>query len=270
MISKIPFFLILLYSIVRSQIPGAAGQINSPYTLDLTREAVLLGGGAAMGISGLIIMNSITPLTAAEIAALDPADVNAFDRPAIGRYREDPDGDLLLYASFLFPLSFLANQNTRRDWKILGVIGAEVLLFQSGLNALIKSSIPRIRPYAYDPDTPMDKKMEKDARVSFYSGHTATTAALSFYVAKVFSDYLEDSTTKTLLWTCAVLYPAIVGYLRMDSAHHFPTDVLTGYALGALLGYFIPEMHRVQEERNMAVSCRYSVKGVAVGLSIRF
>jgi len=270
MLQRLSASLFLLYTVTLCQITPVQGQENSPYSLETTRETLLLGGGAAMSLGGLVLMNHITPFTAAELAALDPADVNGFDRPAIGNYRTSWDGDWLLYGAFLFPLGLLANDRARQDWQTLGVIGAEVLLLQTGLNTIIKSTVLRARPYAYDPAAPLDQRMSRDARVSFYSGHTATSAALTFFVAKVFSDYLDDATAKTLLWTSAAIYPALVGYLRVDSGHHFPTDVITGYAMGALLGYFIPELHRTNNDKSVSVNQTVNDRTIGINLRFRF
>jgi len=243
---------------------------SGPYCLDYTRETILLGGGAVMGISGLVLINNVTPLTIAEIEQLDPDDINPFDRHSVGKYRDVPAGDALLYGSFLLPLTFLAGERTRRDWKTLGVIGVEVLLIQAGLNAIIKAVTMRTRPYVYDPNTPMDKKTSKDARLSFYSGHTSTSAAMSFYIAKVFSDYLSDITTKTFIWTGAALYPALVGYLRQDSGHHFRTDVITGYAVGAMVGYVVPELHKACHKKHLTLNYLYSREYSGIGLYYKF
>jgi len=244
--------------------------LQGPYNLDYNREIILLGSGAVMGISGLVLLNNVTPLTADEIAQLDPNDINSFDRHSVGQYREVITGDVLLYTSFLLPLTFLADKRTKRDWKTLGVIGIEVLMIQAGLNAIVKGLTLRTRPYVYDPNTPMEKKTSKDARVSFYSGHTSTTAALTFYVAKVFSDYLSDDTAKTFIWTGAAVYPALVAYLRRDSGRHFRTDVITGYVIGAAIGYFIPELHKGSQNEQLSVNYLYSGKYAGVGVSYNF
>jgi membrane-associated phospholipid phosphatase len=262
--------LLLISTRCMGQVDTADGEYESPYRLDASRETVLLGGGLVAGITGLLMINTIRPLTPEQIAGLDPAGINAFDRRSIGAYREDVAADVLLCASFLLPLNFLWNEKMKRDWQLLGVMGAEVVLIQSGLNAIIKSSVLRTRPYAYDPATAMDKKTDKDARVSFYSGHTATAAALSFYVARVFSDYLEGSRTETLIWTAAFLYPAVVGYLRVDSAHHFPTDVISGYAIGALIGYFIPALHKQENSRHLSFAYRLSADFSGISLIYGF
>ena len=139
----------------QSKLSGATDSINithtayhpGPYSLDYNREFILLGSGAVMGISGLVLMNNVTPLTAEEIARLDPNDINPFDRHAIGQYRDVEAGDALLYASFLLPLSFLADERTKRDWKTLGVIGID---FNHGSDIILcRQSIFRLSFRSY-------------------------------------------------------------------------------------------------------------------------
>jgi membrane-associated phospholipid phosphatase len=245
---------------------------HSPYELDRNREILLLGSGGILGITGLALINNIQPLTLEEIYQLDPADVNKFDRHAIGPYRTYKAGDFLLYGSLLLPLTFLSNKEMKRDIKILGIIGLEVLLFQAGLNAVVKGISQRIRPYVYDSESGMDKKTSKEAKLSFYSGHTSTTAAMCFYTAKVFSDYLPDGPTKTLIWTGAIIYPALAGYLRVASANHFPTDVIVGYTVGALIGYYIPQLHKRDEEDGLSVfpSFKYNHLSLSAIYSFEF
>lgn len=222
-------------------------EFRSPYELKLERELVLFGTGIVTNLTGLIISNDVSPLTLQEIDEIDINDINNFDRKAIKPYSESLNGDYLLYSSFLLPLTFLANENTRNDWKLLGAIWLEVLALQAGINLMIKGLTLRTRPYVYDPNTPIEKRQSVDARFSFYSGHTSTTAATSFFVARVFSDYLDNKLAKTLIWTGAIIYPVLTGYTRRNTGNHFRTDVIVGYLVGATIGYFIPELHLKNE-----------------------
>jgi len=215
----------------------------SPYDLELKNELLLLGGGVSSIIVGAIIADNVSPLSLQEINELDVNDINSFDRNAIKPFHESLNGDYLLYGSFLLPLTFLANDNTRRDWQMLGTMWLEVMAIQSGINLITKALTKRTRPYVYDPNTPLEKKQTVGARLSFYSGHAATTAATTFYIARVFSDYLSNKTVKTFIWIRAAIYPTLTGYLRRDTGNHFRTDVITGYLIGAAIGYFIPELH---------------------------
>jgi membrane-associated phospholipid phosphatase len=168
------------------------------------------------------------------------------------------------------PLIFLANEETKRDMGMLAVMAGEVFVFQLGLNFVANGLADRVRPYCYDENTPLDLKTTVNARLSFYSGHTSTAAAMSFFIAKVFSDYLTNTTTKTIIWTSAVIYPAVTGFLRIDSGNHFRTDVLVGYITGALIGYFIPVLHKSKLKDNLAIQSIVSDNHVAIRLSYLF
>jgi hypothetical protein len=77
----------------------------SPYNTELKKKIILLGSGALLNITGLIITNNISPLTLQEINELDVNDINSFDRNAIQPHRESLNGDLLLYGECLQNLS---------------------------------------------------------------------------------------------------------------------------------------------------------------------
>ncbi len=91
-------------------------------------------------------------------------------------------------------------------------------------------------------------------RYSFYSGHTSMTAVNTFYTAKVYSAYISNETTKTLMWTAAALIPAITGFSRVNTHNHFPTDVIVGYIVGAAIGYLIPEIHKSENSNESSSS----------------
>jgi hypothetical protein len=220
------------------------GRAQSPFGLEKTRDVALLSTGAALGIGALVAFYSVDPLTTAEIAALDPNDINDFDRDEIEPYRDHYAADALAYSSYLFPLTLLGRDDTRRDWRTIGVMWSEATLLNLGLNGLVKATVLRTRPYVYDPATSLEHKTTRKARLSFYSGHTSAAACNSFFTARVLSEHVESRTAKIALWSGAVLYPALTGVMRVDSGHHFRTDVITGYVVGAAIGYFIPHLHR--------------------------
>jgi membrane-associated phospholipid phosphatase len=242
----------------------------SPYSLDLAKELAILGAGSTMLTVSLILRSKIDPLTEEEIAQLDPMDVNSFDRGAIAKKEDMPAADFLLYTSVFLPITFFAHGETRKDIDTLTVLAGEVFLFQWGLNFMTKVLTQRIRPYCYDERTPLSEKTTVNSKVSFYSGHTSTAAAMSFFVAKVFSDYLSNPNTKFMIWTSAVIYSSLTGLLRIDSGNHFPTDMFVGYITGALIGYFIPVLHRNKLKDNLALNTIISNDHVALRISYSF
>jgi membrane-associated phospholipid phosphatase len=64
------------------------------------------------------------------------------------------------------------------------------------------------------------------------------------FMAKVFSDYSTNRNAEVAMWTGAVLFPALTGFFRVDSGHHFTTDAIVGMVMGAAAGYIVPALHR--------------------------
>ncbi len=221
---------------------------SSPFKLDTGTETILLTSGAVLGITALAILLNSDPLTKEQINKLNPDDVNSFDRSFLGVYNEDELGDVLLYSSYLLPLTFLTNSETKKDFGDLSLMYGEVLLLNASINGIVKGLSERIRPFVYDERSPLEEKTTVDAKLSFYSGHTSSTASNTFFTAKVFSEYLTDETTKVLIWSAAALIPAITGVSRVNNHWHFPTDVIVGYIVGAAIGYIIPLIHKIDND----------------------
>ena len=232
-----------LFVILFLSINNAFAQKKDPFDLTLTKEAILITSGAAAGVTALSILLNMDQLNIDEINSLNPLDVNEFDRSAIGPVQDDHLGDAMLFSSYLMPLSFLANDDARNNFGNLAIMYGEVLLINASLNGIIKGITKRVRPLAYDKQSPLDEKATVNARLSFYSGHASISAANSFFTASVLNEYLDDNTAKTLIWSAAFLYPAVVGYSRINSRQHFPTDVMVGYASGAVIGVLVPSLH---------------------------
>ncbi len=220
-------------------------QAQSPYQLSWKKEAALVvPTGALLGAS-FLMKARLEPLSVAQINLFNRNTVPRFDRIATYQYSHKAGkwSDYLFETSLLFPILLLADAPIRKDvWKV-GLITTETLLISSTLTALTKVLAKRVRPFVYNPDTPLGEKQNKDARYSFFSGHTSGTACLSVAAAKIWSDYHPDSRWKPLVWTTALAWPAAVGILRVKAGKHFPTDVLVGYAVGFACGYFLPKLH---------------------------
>jgi membrane-associated phospholipid phosphatase len=219
-------------------------QKKDPFELTITKEAILITSGAVAGITALSILLNKNPLSREEINSLNPSNVNSFDRTAIGALQGDHLGDALLFGSYFIPLSFLANDDARREFGNLAIMYGEVLLINAGINGIVKGLTGRVRPYVYDKRSPFEEKATVNAKLSFYSGHVSIAASNSFFTAAVLNEYLSDNTTKAVIWTTAFLYPAVVGFSRVNTHWHFPTDVVVGYIVGAAIGYLIPLIHK--------------------------
>ncbi|HEX5131095.1 MAG TPA: phosphatase PAP2 family protein [Candidatus Krumholzibacteria bacterium] len=257
--------LVALAVLSNASIAAAA----SPYELRSKREWTLVGSGVAIGSVALMLHARVDPLTVDEVNALDVDDINSFDRNGIHPYEDTPSSDIMAVVSYAAPLALLANADMRADWQTLGVMWGEVTALNLAVNSLVKVTVLRSRPYAYDPAAPIEKRTSTGARMSFYSGHTTGAAANCFFVARVCSDYLDNRRLEALIWTGAIVYPAVVGYLRIDSGFHFRTDVIAGYAMGAAIGYFVPGLHRSGDDRVSLQTMRI-LDAPALGVRVSF
>ncbi len=175
---------------------------QSPYQLHLGREAGWVGGSIAV-TGGAYLLKSRTPaFTPAQISALDASRVPRFDRYSLHHYSVSAQhsSDLFLYGSMVIPAILLADRNIRRDAPEVVVVVGEVFLVNIALTTLTKELVHRTRPFAYNPDAPLAPKLESDARRSFFSGHTSTSAAMTFATAKIWTDYHPDSRWKPVVW----------------------------------------------------------------------
>ncbi len=248
--TKLSAFLLLFYLLIFSIYPPTV-HAQSVYDLSWKKDVPMLAGGMAGTTASLLLRAHHDPLTDIEIAQLNPNDINIFDRPAIQYYGEGAReaSDVLLTLSYALPLTALLFQDTRSDVGTIGVLLAETLLLNEAFTGITKTLVERPRPYTYNPEVPETNKTENDSNLSFFSGHTSYTAALSFFSAKVITDHTDNRTVKIIAWTSAVLLPAATGYMRYRAGMHFPTDIITGYVIGASLGYLVPQLHKVKSDK---------------------
>lgn len=171
--------------------------------------------------------------------------INLLDRSAVKQNSRASGyaSDACMFVSATLPLLHLINTNSRKDFGKVAAMGAEAFMLNLGITNFVKELASRRRPLLYNPEVPMAKKLKKDNFKSFFSGHTSTVATMSFFFAKTYSDYNPNSKYKPLVWSTSALFPAVTGFLRYKAGKHFWTDILTGYAVGALCGLAVPYLH---------------------------
>ena len=254
---------------------GIAYNHEPPYkALSLKRELPILAGTVGLAITSSLL-KAPTPLTLTEINALDKNDLNRFDRYATSQnsIRAKKVSDIFLTGVLILPTLFLSNHYTRKDILPLLAMSGEVILINVAITDIVKKLARRTRPLVYNPNFSLEEKMESNARVSFFSGHTSHTAALSFLFAKVINDYHPEAkrSIKIGVWTFAAAIPAITGYLRIRAGKHFPTDTITGFMAGGLVGILIPHFHRKKNiVKNQKVILTPSLGVGMASLQLRF
>ena len=250
---------------------AARGQQPFPYHLKAVREGVLLAtGAAALGLS--VDLNSrLEPLTEAEIAALDPASINGFDRGATDNWSPSASNlsDVTLVATVGAALSTVAMARGESAPLTVGVMLGETLLVGNGISELVKTAVRRTRPYVYndDPDITLEEKTTKTARQSFPSGHTVNAFASAVFLSTVYGRLHPTSPARAWIWGGSLAVAGTTSYLRFAAGKHFPTDIIAGAVLGGGLGWLIPHLH---ESDRVQAAVTPTADGPVVGLSVRF
>lgn len=240
------------------------------FRFSLKKDLPIMAGSGLSTIAGFWLMEQVEPLTEADIAALDPINVNAFDRAATRQYRyADANlSDYLLTFSAIAPLTVLASRPVRKEFGPVLVMYIETAAMVGGLTSISKGFFMRKRPYSYNPEVRLSDKLSVNARHSFFSGHVSTSAAFSFLTAYMVDRYAERPVWKWVAWSGAVLVPGTIGYWRYTSGKHFPTDIIAGFIVGGGTGILIPYLHREQLPDEVALQV-YPVP-YGMGMSLTF
>lgn len=229
-------------------------EAQSPYELTWGNDAVLSGAAAGSGIAAYLLNRNLTGMTEEEVNALNPDDINSFDRFAVNYYSPglSDASDVMLYSLAASPALLLFSPEVRSDYLTVGTMYAQTLVFAAALPYIAKGLVKRPRPYAYNSDAAMSARTEPEARRSFFSGHSAITFASAVFLSRVYSDYYPGSKYTPYIWAGSLLTAGTVAAFRVFSGKHFPTDVLTGAVVGSAIGWLIPELHKKTNDPNMS------------------
>ncbi|HUH73938.1 MAG TPA: phosphatase PAP2 family protein [Chitinophagales bacterium] len=238
--------LVFCLSTFSAQIHAQSPTYEYKYKLGVDIPIATITIGA--GVTSLVKQKKNQPFTEAQVQSL-VYNANKFDHSSINRNFNKKihlASDIGMVATIATPLLLLIDKKVRSDFKHIGPMWVETFALTFALTGMTKELVRRTRPYVYYDDVPLSQKMKKDARASFFSGHTSMTASSAFFTAKIYADMNPNSKWKPLVWTSAAVLPAGIGFLRYSGGKHFWTDIITGYIVGAAVGILVPHLHRTK------------------------
>lgn len=223
----------------------------------------LSGGFSAVATAANVyaipkIIKAKPGITDAELAALNPDAANSIDRWAL---KLDPTKREMNYqrSDIVLPICVISaaalgfDKQIRKDWLRIFFMYYETHAITFSLynfSPFGPAFQNKIRPYSYYDEFHAAERQTGNQRNSLYSGHTASAAAATFFMAKVYSDYHPELGKKRYLLYAAASVPALYeGYLRMKALAHFPSDILVGFIIGATAGVAVPELHKYRDRR---------------------
>ena len=241
---------LLLLPIFFFYLSSITAQHENVYYWSWKSDGIVLGASGLGWGASQFLKGQADKATIEELMNLDRNDVWAIDRGAIGNSSTSAKNisNVFLMGGVALPLISMMDKRVRREAGTVIGMALETYLITDGITNIFKATTKRYRPRAYDFSIPLEKKLTNTARQSFISGHTSAVAAGSFFTAQVLTDMYPTSSWKPVIWVMAASLPALTGYMRYKGGRHFPTDILMGYGVGALTGFLIPKMHRINKD----------------------
>jgi|SoiMethySBSTD1v2_1073268.scaffolds.fasta_scaffold29037_2 membrane-associated phospholipid phosphatase len=192
-------------------------------------------------------------------------------RQAMG-YTSDALVYLLIAAPFLNATLVAGVEHERWDvaWRLL-VLDAQTVFLATTITLSVQKAVARERPFVQECRTNPNLQdcSQGGQNQSFPSGHT--TAAFAAVALECFHHgYLDTSHTGWGAAVCPLTVTAAIGtgILRIAADRHWATDIIAGAAIGALVGYAIPALHLLWEEKKDAPVLTPTISGTTVGLTL--
>ena len=238
--------------IIESSDKGITVPRKKIYHISYISTSLIIAGGLATDYPAIGRIKNKPSLTSEELASLNPGVINPLDRWAIhlnpnsySMYSKLSD-NIEPPIFVLLPAMLALDKKIRKDWFPLFLMYCEghVITFTFYNYSWFGPTFQnRYRPITYYSQLSEGTTSSGNNRNSAYSGHTASVAFTTFFMAKVYSDYNPDA-SKFLLYSAALIPPVIMGYLRVLSLAHFPSDCMVGLSIGAAVGVVLPALHK--------------------------
>lgn len=259
-ILRILIFISVLF-LFFSRVNGQEQEREKIYNTNYYWEIPATAAGFTLNYFGLDYIKSKPRLDSMTIIGLDRNDIRKFDRQATYQDYENYESsqlisDIGMNVTLFLPAILALDDEIRKDWLDVLLIYLETQAIGANLYLWLGPGINnRIRPFVYNDSYPMEMKLDNGTEDSFFSGHTSWTAGASFFMAKVYSDYHPElGSKKYWLFAAAAIPPAFVGYYRYRAGKHFPTDIITGFAIGAATGILVPHLHKNRKKKNYSLA----------------
>jgi len=172
--------------------------------------------------------------------------INFIDKTALDNWspRSAKISDALVLTQCLIPITLLLNNDLKNQKTEIALIYFETISINTLLSLSSKSLVKRNRPYVYNKNTPENIRNSGDSRYSFFSAHSSTAFAASFFTIKIIHDNNLFHNNKNAIYTGLISSSALTAYLRFKAGKHFPSDIFAGALVGTSCGLIVPELHK--------------------------
>lgn len=146
---------------------------------------------------------------------------------------------------FLFVFYLLYKKIGGKNLLVVLISIAVLITFTDQFTNLVKYLVQRLRP-CNDPQIKSVIRIVKTSDTfSFFSGHAANSMASTVFIFSILRKHYKYA---FLLF----LFPLIFAYSRIYLGLHFPGDILTGYVVGIIFGFFLYRLYGIVHEKYFA------------------
>ena len=259
-------------AMISSEVPHAP-VIQSPYKTGFVKDGITVVATVGATLVGYSLIKNKHDLTMAELATKTKSSLPFFDRFVAGNYSDKANKDsyILFDGSYAIPVAAaLISGKERSKFGQIMVMYLETMGITGAMYTLTAGLVYRSRPFVYGDKAPLEKRLDKGGQRSFYGGHVATTAAATFFTAKVFQDFNPGSRLTPYLYTGASALTVLMGYLRIQSGYHFFSDCVLSGIIGAATGIVVPQLHKRKDFKNISLTPFYQNNAKGFSLVYRF
>jgi membrane-associated phospholipid phosphatase len=216
-------------------------QTLTPLSYDWTVDGLVTGVTAATVIGLQLSKNSLAPL---ECKWCTPGALDGDVARSVAWSNPKTANTISDVMQFLIPIGAIGYgvlQGYRLGDPSAGWSSALLITEATSLallaNVIVKYAVGRARPYVWmgNPGLYSDAR---DENLSFFSGHTTLAFAVAVSAGTIF--LMQGMPGAGWILGGGLALAAFTGYLRMGAEQHYLTDVLTGAAVGSLVGFAVP------------------------------
>jgi membrane-associated phospholipid phosphatase len=245
----------------------------TPYHTSLVNDGLIIAAAAGVNFLGYELIKNKKNLTMNQLSGKTRDKLPFFDRGNAGYYSPQADRDsyILFTGSYAIPVAAaLLNKKERTKFGQIMAMYFETMAITGSMYTITAGLVYRSRPFVYGNKAPLEKRLDKGAQRSFYGGHVATTAAATFFTAKVFSDFNPGSKLTPWLYGAASGLTVAMGYFRYRSGYHFLSDCMLSGAIGIATGILVPQFHKNKNLKNISLTPAFENNSKGFLLTYRF
>jgi membrane-associated phospholipid phosphatase len=202
-------------------------------------DVPLMTASAALGL-GYLLNSQLAPPHCAPRCSRE--ELPAFDRATAGLY--DRTGGTVSDVAILLTLAGSGLTAGFDGGFVDLLVAIEAVLVSSAITVPVAMAVRRPRPFVYGERASVDERTAGGAALSFPSGHTANAFAAALAVFHGVHARHPNSILPWVVLGVGLALSTTVAFGRVLGGEHFPSDVVAGAAIGASVGWLVPQLHR--------------------------